>query len=65
VYLKDPLRNKIQQLRGDLLLLTTANIDLFGKKKTDSEVKEEVKKLELSIQQNSSRNSTGITDKEI
>ena len=51
VYRKDPLRNKIQQLRGDLLLLTTANIDLFGKKKTDSEVKDEVKKLEVSIQQ--------------
>src|ERR1035437_9849734 len=51
VYRKDPLRNKIQQLRGDLLLLTTTNIDLFGKKKTDSEVKDEVKKLEASIQQ--------------
>jgi adenine-specific DNA-methyltransferase len=51
VYRKDPLRNKIQQLRGDLLLLTTANVNLFGKKKTDSEVKAEVKELELNIQQ--------------
>jgi hypothetical protein len=51
VYRKDPLRNKIQQLRGDVLLLTTANIDLFGKKKTDSEVKDEVRRLEISIAQ--------------
>lgn len=50
VYQRDPLRKKIQQLRGDLLLLTTANTGLFGKKKSEKEIEDEVKQLELSIE---------------
>jgi len=50
VYQKDPLRTEIQNLRGDLLLLTTANIDLFGKKKSDKEVADDVSRIELSLE---------------
>ncbi len=49
VYQRDSLRKEIQKLRGELLILTTANIDLFGKKRTDKDVAEDIKRIELNM----------------
>ena len=49
VYQRDPLRKKIADLRGQLLLLEN-NIDLFGnRKKTDKELAAEKKKLTQAL----------------
>jgi len=45
-----PEYKKLAKLKGDLTNLVTTNIDLFGKKHKDDDLKIEIKRLELSIE---------------
>jgi adenine-specific DNA-methyltransferase len=46
-----PEYKKLARLKGDLTNLVTTNIDLFGKKRKDDDLKLEIRRLELSIEQ--------------
>lgn len=45
-----PEYKKLAKLRGDLTNLVTTNIDLFGKKHKDDDLKVEIRRIELSIE---------------